>query len=744
MTVIFGYADRISVMPGDTIRFMISCIDADSYRADVVRLLSADAGPKAPPFRVETVETSVNGEHPGRRQDIHIGSFACVPAAPLFADLDSFTVQAMVWPTRPGAGRQGLLGTLSEDTGAGFGLGLDEDGALELRLGDGQGGVTAASTGVPLTARRWYFVAASFDAASGTTQLHQESLPGHTFDPPVSVAREQQLSVHPVPASGPLVIGAWHRESRTDGRVICGGHYDGKIDRPRLAGRVLDRTEMQRLTAGTVPAELAELVVGAWDFGRDIASIRISDVGPHGLHGEAVNLPARGMTGHNWDGTEMSWRHAPEQYGAIHFHADDLYDAGWDPDLELTLPDDLRSGVYALRLQAGESERYVVFFVRPPPDRTTAKVAFLASTAAYLAYANIAWSTADPTSELIGGALPVFDQTDLLRFDYPELTQSTYDSHRDGSGICYSSRLRPVLNLQPNSRLWNFVIDLFVIAWLERLGFDYDVVTDDDLHRDGARLLEPYRAVLTGCHPEYYSLEMMDGLEDWLGQGGRLMYLGGNGFYWRIAYHPELPGVLEVRRTETAIRTWAAETGEYYHSFSGEYGGLWRHQRRAPNRLVGIGFISQGFDASTYYRRTAAGRDARAAFIFEGIEDDILGDFGAALGGAVGLEVDCADRALGTPSHALVVARSEGLSNAFELVTEELLQTRGGTDAPHESKIAADMTFFETAAGGAVFSVGSIAYPASLSHNDFDNNIARLTTNVLRRFLDETPFEPPV
>jgi N,N-dimethylformamidase len=39
-----------------------------------------------------------------------------------------------------------------------------------------------------------------------------------------------------------------------------------------------------------------------------------------------------------------------------------------------------------------------------------------------------------------------------------------------------------------------------------------------------------------------------------------------------------------------------------------------------------------------------------------------------------------------------------------------------------------------------VFSTGSIAYAGSLSWNRFDNNIARLTTNVLRRFADPTPF----
>jgi N,N-dimethylformamidase len=52
------------------------------------------------------------------------------------------------------------------------------------------------------------------------------------------------------------------------------------------------------------------------------------------------------------------------------------------------------------------------------------------------------------------------------------------------------------------------------------------------------------------------------------------------------------------------------------------------------------------------------------------------------------------------------------------------------------------MTFFETADGkGAVFSTGSITFCGSLPSNDYDNNISRLLTNVLNRFLDPRPFE---
>src|SRR5260370_18299706 len=177
MTVLMGYADRISVAPGETIAFKVSCAGAPRYRAEIVRVLSAAAGQLAPPFRRETVETPANGEYPAREQELRCGSWAMVPADPRFAALDSFSLQAFIWPTLPGRGRQAIIGTWSETLGTGFGLVLDAGGALELRLGRGKGDVTALASGVPLLTRKWYFVAASFDRASRVLRLYQERLP---------------------------------------------------------------------------------------------------------------------------------------------------------------------------------------------------------------------------------------------------------------------------------------------------------------------------------------------------------------------------------------------------------------------------------------------------------------------------------------------------------------------------------------------------------------------------------------
>ena len=65
------------------------------------------------------------------------------------------------------------------------------------------------------------------------------------------------------------------------------------------------------------------------------------------------------------------------------------------------------------------------------------------------------------------------------------------------------------------------------------------------------------------------------------------------------------------------------------------------------------------------------------------------------------------------------------------------------TDPGQPDRIRADMVFFETPGGGAVFSAGSIAWSGSLSYNGYDNNAAAVSRNVLRRFLDPAPFEMP-
>lgn len=486
-------------------------------------------------------------------------------------------------------------------------------------------------------------------------------------------------------------------------------------------------------------------VVAHWDFAADIPAQTVTDISANAYHGRLFQNPTRGVCGHLWDGSVQAYAQRPAHYGAIHFHADDFTDAGWHNTLSWQTPRNLSSGQYALKLLVwaeGEivSDEYVPFFVRPGQGQRRNKVAYLVPTATYLAYANQRLAFVPGPF----GSRRLHHANDAFLFAHKEVGFSMYEYHADGSGVHYSSRLRPILNMKPKTGTWAFNADTHITAWLDQRGEPFDVLTDEDLHLEGAAALAGYRVVITGTHPEYYSTRMRNGLSDWLGRGGRLMYMGGNGFYWRVAFQPDNPAIMEVRRAEDGTRAWIARPGEYYHQFGGEYGGLWRRLGKPPNELVGIGFAAQGFDGGTYYR-PAAGLSsdayARIAFILQGISNaEVWGNYGSQGGGAAGEELDRWDAELGSPAHAVIIASSENHKPGMLRVKEEFHMMEPLGEDP---KVRADMVFFEVPGGGAVFSTGSISYAGSLAHAGYTNDIATITNNVLSRFLDATPFPMP-
>ena len=159
--------------------------------------------------------------------------------------------------------------------------------------------------------------------------------------------------------------------------------------------------------------------------------------------------------------------------------------------------------------------------------------------------------------------------------------------------------------------------------------------------------------------------------------------------------------------------------------------------------MAGNGFVAQGFDFSSYYRRNPDSFDPRAAFVFAGVEpDELIGDFGLIGGGAAGIELDYFNRGYGTPPHALNLASSEKHTDSYLHVNEDvghMYLPIGGLDDP---AVRADIVFFETPNGGAVFSTGSIGWCSALCQQGYDNNVSRITRNVLDRFLDATSLDP--
>ena len=740
MTRILGYADRISASPGESIQVMVSCEGLDQYDANLIRVIQGDINPSGPGYRERSVELDIGGPFTGRYQPINAGSYAVVPDTPKFDTSTSLGLQALIWPTLPELGSQTILSREDPESGVGFRLYLDADGAMAFSISANGDSKEVVSTAQPLISERWYLVSGSYDADNGNLTIVQQPLKRYPIaGSACEVYRTVDTGLVFVDVDAPVMIAA-----RPSNEKPAKEHFNGRIEAPRVYSRPLSGDDMK-----TIDDAGSEGLVAAWDFSIGISTEKITDISGNRLHGHLINLPTRGVCGHAWNGDEHCWKNKPQHYAAIHFHDDDLYDCAWETDFELKLPDDISSGVYAVHLHSGSEEYYIPFAVRPPRGTTTSPLAFILPTASYMAYANNRFALDVPETEIVCGRLIQLTPLDLFMQTHPELGLCFYDLHNDGSGVFYSSRLRPIVNMQPKhighlggvgSNVWQFNADTHILDWLEQLNQPFDVITDEDLETEGADALAGYRAVITGTHPEYYSVNMLDGLQSYLDSGGRLMYLGGNGFYWRVSYHPTLPGVIECRKSEDGIRAFAPRPGEFYSSFTGEYTGLWRRNGCPPNTLVGIGMVSQGFDYSSPYIVREAAHNPRAAFVLDGVEGPIFGDYGLSGGGAAGLELDATDHSLGTPPHTLVLASSERHSDLYLLTPEDMNDPAPGLGGTEAEIIRAEMVFFETPRGGAVFSTGSIAWSGSLSHRNYQNDVARITTNVLERFLDETPF----
>ena len=133
MTSILGYADRVSVAPGESIEFRVSCDGLESYEAAVVRIIQGDINPEGPGYEEEPIALDLGGPFRGRHQPIHAGSFARIDDSAVFRGLSSLGALAAVWPTAPGRGPQAIMARRDPETGLGFELYLDALPAAKAR-----------------------------------------------------------------------------------------------------------------------------------------------------------------------------------------------------------------------------------------------------------------------------------------------------------------------------------------------------------------------------------------------------------------------------------------------------------------------------------------------------------------------------------------------------------------------------------------------------------------------------------
>jgi hypothetical protein len=245
-----------------------------------------------------------------------------------------------------------------------------------------------------------------------------------------------------------------------------------------------------------------------------------------------------------------------------------------------------------------------------------------------------------------------------------------------------------------------------LLAWLERNGFTYDTYSDAQL-TDGTLDLDAYRVLMISGHPEYWTRQQYERTRDWVQQrGGRLLYLGGNGLNCEVTYPTP---------TTMQTNTYLNPTNGSLGMFDDADPTRWLDSRfdravESEARLLGVASTETGIMTGAPYRVVDASH-----WVYEGTglgNGDLFGtesQHERVPGGASGHETDkmTANSPAGT-----------------KLLGKGLNPDNGG----------AEMVIHETASGGAVFSVGSIIWPASLM---VDDGVSAITRNVLRRFLGE-------
>ena len=115
-------------------------------------------------------------------------------------------------------------------------------------------------------------------------------------------------------------------------------------------------------------------------------------------------------------------------------------------------------------------------------------------TLSYLAYGNEhnSWANPIPATPGLDQILASVGERD--RYMHEQRLKSIYELHTDGSGVAYASRLRPLVNMRSDYGMplllggpHQFPADMELLEWLDSREHRYDVLTDEDLHTEGAR-----------------------------------------------------------------------------------------------------------------------------------------------------------------------------------------------------------------------------------------------------------------
>jgi hypothetical protein len=365
---------------------------------------------------------------------------------------------------------------------------------------------------------------------------------------------------------------------------------------------------------------------------------------------------------------------------------------GWEAISQLRVPADWPSGLYAARLT--------------PTGATTVPPAFVVF---------------------------IVKPKDTMRGDYlllaHTLTWNSYNSwggrsrYTDPGNVFWLSFMRPNPLASPlHSDVHLLPAESWVLEWMQGEGHRVDVVTDHDFHL-GIPMLDQYACIILNTHPEYWTQMMVDRLRQYLYAGGCVVYVGGNGLFERVQLDASGRRII-FHGGITTPNSHRAE--QYFRNLN---------PPQPERELLGVAFLYDNYESTPAPYAVLLPNHR----FFRGTGVTFLSKIGerGRSGGASGLEMDSSrgsDAPPGFIVNAAINYIQPGSDRGFPPSNLQVLargcnnrwkNNNGVLEGPH----AADMTYYDTQAGGFVFSVGSMTFGGSLVE---DAILQKIVNNVLQ------------
>ncbi|MBM3996190.1 MAG: carboxypeptidase regulatory-like domain-containing protein [Planctomycetes bacterium] len=374
-----------------------------------------------------------------------------------------------------------------------------------------------------------------------------------------------------------------------------------------------------------------------------------------------------------------------------------------------------KSGLYYFHASTAKGDSFTFPWV-VAPAAPTAPIAVLASNITWNAYNNFGGRSNYINADELPAVPTINARQDLKR--YHDAKHQTWGC--DAYAPLSFERPEPINHIDPSEKITDPIegraanhiapAEWRALGWLEREGFAYDLYSETQLH-EGVLDLTKYRVLILVAHPEYWTRTMYDTVKAWVTQQkGRLMYLGGNGLNCEVELLSPLPpgDGSGVRGGLGAMICHNTKISSLYPDGMGGAESRFARRHESEANLLGVVFDPRGIMTAAPYRVIDS-----MHWVFAGTGLRVGHHFGQK-----SLHMRCPGGASGHETDKI----SKSSPKNVHLLAKGLNPDDGG----------AEMVIFDTPSGGAVFSVGSICWPSSLP---IDDNVSKITANVLRRFL---------